>query len=64
MNRTITFTLVDKRQVVITPPRETAEETLADLTESIERGVTITLNDPSGSKTVLNPRHIITVELR
>ena len=60
----IVFTLTDKRQVAITPPRETAREEFDKLTASINNGQTITLNDPSGAQTLINSAHIVTMELR
>lgn len=61
---TITFIMSDKRHLWIAPPAQTARDLFNELTLSINDGRVITLNDPSGTVTMLNPAHIVTMELR
>jgi len=62
--REIAFLLTDRRVVTLYPPAEKAERELQEMVRSIADGRPILLNDPSGSTTVLNPAHIVSVELR
>lgn len=62
--RTITITLIDKRQLTLTPSSERAIAVLDEMTASLNAGSTITFNDPDGPKTVINSAHVLTLELR